>query len=111
MFAGSRIWTGYPSRPRVGDDRSKRPHHLGVALAACFWAFFLAMWWPTMLHKNRWLLTINPFTNLVDLVRAPLLGSMAQVQSWEVGIGLAVVGWALVFITAARTSRNVAYWL
>jgi lipopolysaccharide transport system permease protein len=69
------------------------------------------MWWPRMLTKHQWLLTINPFTNLVDLVRAPLLGTMAQPQSWVVGIGLAVVGWTLVFITSSRTSRNVAYWI
>lgn len=69
------------------------------------------MWWPRMLTKYQWVLAYNPFANLVELVRAPLLGGMVHPQSWLVGIGLAVVGWTLVFITSARTSRHVAYWI
>jgi len=69
------------------------------------------MWWPKMMQKHQWLLTINPFANLVDLVRSPLLGTAAQPESWYVAIGLAVVGWTLALLTSARTYRQIAYWI
>ncbi len=69
------------------------------------------MWVPGMLHHNRWILVINPFANLVDLVRAPLLGSMPETSSWEVAAGLAVVGWAVALWSTARSQRHIAYWI
>ena len=69
------------------------------------------MWLPKMLGKHRWILTFNPFANLIDLVRAPLLGQMPDHASWLVGIGLAVVGWGLALWTSARTYKKIAYWI
>lgn len=93
---------------------SARYRDVPQLIASCLQILFYItplMWWPHMLKKHQWIITINPFSSLVDLVRAPVLGGIPQPASWGVAAVLAIVGWTLVLITSVRASRNVAYWV
>ncbi len=54
---------------------------------------------------------MNPIYHLIELVRAPLLGTAPELQSWLVAIAMAVVGWAMASALMVRTARRIVYWL
>lgn len=69
------------------------------------------MWRPSMLTKHHWLININPFTSLVDIVRGPLLGQVPATSSWAIAGVMAIVGWVIALWSAAKFSNDVAYWM
>jgi lipopolysaccharide transport system permease protein len=76
-------------------------------------AFYVTpiVWAPSFLPGGGWLLDINPFYHLIELVRAPLLGSWPPAQSWVVSGGLALSGSGLTLVFFDRYRRRIAYWL
>jgi lipopolysaccharide transport system permease protein len=76
-------------------------------------AFFITpvLWQPSQLGRNQALLPLNPFFDLLDIVRAPLLGSVPGVEIW-LGAGcyslaLGVLAWGL-FV---RARGRIAFWI
>jgi lipopolysaccharide transport system permease protein len=55
----------------------------------------------------RW----NPFANLLEVVRDPLLGSAPSTWALASCAIMAVLGWALVVPFAGRYAPRVVYWL
>ncbi|MBN6110001.1 ABC transporter permease [Xanthomonas bonasiae] len=78
-------------------------------------AFYLTpiMWMPTLLPKEKaaYLLDLNPLYHLLELVRAPLLGSPASAADWYFSLGLLLAGWLLALAFHNRYKRRIAYWL
>jgi lipopolysaccharide transport system permease protein len=69
------------------------------------------LWQPSQLGRNQALLPLNPFFDLLDIVRAPLLGSVPGVEIW-LGAGcyslaLGVLAWGL-FV---RARGRIAFWI
>jgi ABC-type polysaccharide/polyol phosphate export permease len=54
---------------------------------------------------------INPVYHLIEIVRAPLLGTAPEPRSWLVAIGIAVLGWIMASALMVRTARRIVYWL
>ena len=54
---------------------------------------------------------LNPLFHMTDIVRAPLLGQYAMLESWAFCIGMLIVGWLLAIYLFARFRRRVAFWL
>jgi len=76
-------------------------------------AFFVTpvIWKPEQLGSGVKLLPLNPFFDLVDVVRTPLLGGMADANVW-LGAGLysaALIAVAWLFFTRAR--GRIAFWI
>jgi lipopolysaccharide transport system permease protein len=76
-------------------------------------AFFLTpvIWKPEQLGPRAHLLPLSPFFDLLDVVRAPLLGTVPAAMTW-VGAALyslALCGVAWAFFARAR--GRVAFWL
>lgn len=76
-------------------------------------AFFVTpiIWLPSQLaEKQHWLL-FNPFFDLLEIVRKPLLGSTAGSHVWAASLlftaGLALFSW-LLFV---RVRSRIAFWL
>ena len=69
------------------------------------------MWQINTLGDNTLVADVNPAYHLVELVRAPLLGLVPAALSWEVGIGLALVGPVLAALLFQRSARRIVYWL
>ena len=56
-------------------------------------------------------LDVNPMYHLIELVRAPLLGTTPAPLSWMVAAGMAVAGWILALAMFNRVRRSIVYWL
>lgn len=54
---------------------------------------------------------INPFYHLIELVRAPLLGSAPDPLSWFVVSAMCVGGFALAALVVTRAHRRLVHWL
>ncbi|WFC68451.1 ABC transporter permease [Achromobacter denitrificans] len=71
------------------------------------------MWLPGLLPNRTsvFILNLNPFYHLLEIVRAPLLGEIPALIHWLSSLGIAAVGWALTLALYGRYRRRLAYWL
>jgi ABC-type polysaccharide/polyol phosphate export permease len=71
------------------------------------------MWLPNLVPERAgiYLLIWNPLFHLIEIVRAPLLGTSPSQLNWEVSLGLAAVGWAIALAVYGRYKSRIAYWL
>lgn len=69
------------------------------------------MWKPELLGDRRYLMVLNPFYHLLEVIRAPLLGEVPGWESWVAGLLFAVAGWAFTFACFTRFRKRIAYWL
>jgi lipopolysaccharide transport system permease protein len=77
-------------------------------------AFFMTpvIWKPEQLGSGQALLWLNPFFDLLEIVRAPLLGAMPIVHHFWLGAGVfSVVLWVLAWGLFARVRGRIAFWL
>jgi lipopolysaccharide transport system permease protein len=74
--------------------------------------FVTPIMWPLgAIPDARLIADINPFYHLIELVRAPLLGSTPEPLSWGVVLAMCVVGYGLVAMALTRASPRLVYWL
>jgi ABC-2 type transport system permease protein/lipopolysaccharide transport system permease protein len=76
-------------------------------------AFFLTpiIWMPELLRERVMFAEANPFYHFVEILRAPLLGIVPQMQTYNVVIGVTVVGWAVTWLFFRRFRCRLAYWI
>jgi ABC-type polysaccharide/polyol phosphate export permease len=58
-----------------------------------------------------WLIRVNPFATLLDLVRKPLLSQPIDVEQWLLGLAYMIATAAIGLGCYAKYRRRVAYWL
>jgi ABC-2 type transport system permease protein/lipopolysaccharide transport system permease protein len=75
--------------------------------------FFITpiLWKVDMLPGRAVLLEANPFYHLLELVRAPLLGSLPAVESWVFTGFLTAGGWAAALVAYSVWRWRIAYWV
>ncbi len=75
--------------------------------------FFLTpiMWKKELLAADNLLLLLNPFNDLIEIVRAPLLGGWPAAGSWLMAMGCTAFSWALAFLLFVRCRPRVVYWV
>ena len=74
--------------------------------------FVTPIMWPlSAIPDARFIADINPFYHLIELVRAPLLGSAAEPLSWIVVVAMCAVGYGLAAMALTRASPRLVYWL
>jgi len=71
------------------------------------------IWMPKTIsaHVNSYLLDLNPAYHLLEIMRAPLLGTMPTASNWLVSIAMAVIGSLLALTFYGNYRRRIAYWL
>lgn len=69
------------------------------------------IWSSDLVKSRRFLVDVNPFYHLVEILRAPLLGKPIDPANWLITIGLALGGWILAFLCIGYTKRRMPYWL
>ncbi|HUC62270.1 MAG TPA: ABC transporter permease [Alphaproteobacteria bacterium] len=69
--------------------------------------FFITQLGP----RSRHLMNLNLLLHLVEVLRAPMLGQVPPLISYEATIGSAVVGLIATFVIYARFRPRIAYWL
>ncbi|HEX5326712.1 MAG TPA: ABC transporter permease [Acetobacteraceae bacterium] len=77
-------------------------------------AFFVTpiIWLPAQLGAARqhWLL-LNPFFDLIEIVRAPLLGTVAGSHVWVAALVIMVVTCAVSWLLFTRVRGRIAFWI
>ena len=75
--------------------------------------FFLTpiIWHAKDLPGRQELVHWNPLYHFVEMLRAPLLGSVPAMSTWVTVSAITVLGWALTFALFRRYRRRIAYWL
>ncbi|MCK9366928.1 MAG: ABC transporter permease [Metallibacterium scheffleri] len=69
------------------------------------------MFAASALKKHEWIVTLNPFAYLIDLARQPLLGEWPTPLTWEVALGMTVVGWVFALALTGHYHKRIPYWL
>lgn len=72
------------------------------------------MWYPSLIGNNElahFLLGLNPFYHLLQIVRSPLLGEVPTVENWSLSVLLATVGWSIAALVFSRFRTAIAYWV
>ena len=70
--------------------------------------------WSAALLPNRagtYLLNLNPFYHLINIVRDPLLGKFPNTVSWVFVTLLMVFGWGLTLPFFSQYRKRIPYWL
>jgi lipopolysaccharide transport system permease protein len=79
-------------------------------LQICF--FITPVIWPARtLANNQWVAMVNPFHHIIDLVRAPLLGTEPALASYAVVAAVTVCGFAAAHVFYGRFRSRIIYWL
>ena len=78
-------------------------------------AFYVTpiIWMPSMLSGRREFifLDINPFYHLIEVVRAPLLGTAPTLTNWLVSVGMVIAGWLITLAVYGKYRNRISYWL
>jgi ABC-type polysaccharide/polyol phosphate export permease len=76
-------------------------------------AFFLTpiIWMPELLRERFMFAAANPFYHFVEMMRAPLLGTVPPMLTYGVVAGMTIVGWAVTWLFFRRFRCRLAYWI
>jgi lipopolysaccharide transport system permease protein len=76
-------------------------------------AFFLTpvIWKPEQLGAHAWLLPLNPFFAIMEVVRAPLLGTYPGKTIWVAAILYSAVLFVLSWLMFVKARGRVAFWM
>lgn len=83
-------------------------------VAACVQIMLFAtpiMWPVSSLHGAAIIAELNPLYHLIELVRAPLLGTAPELRSWLIAGSLAIPGSVLATALLVSQSRQIVFWL
>ena len=71
------------------------------------------IWMPNALNPRAANLLVepNPVYHLIQLVRAPILGTSPTLLNWGVSLGIAVFGSIVALWFFGKYRRRIAYWL
>lgn len=75
--------------------------------------FFISpiSWLPKLVGDGNLLLSLNPITYFMDLVRSPLLGSMPSSLSWVAGFGFFALCTMAAMVLYWAKGKRVVFWV
>lgn len=75
-------------------------------------AFFVTpiFWFPINAGEWWFLIQLNPFFAIIDLIRSPLLGSLPEATSLPISIAVAVFGLLIAFMVFAKYRARIPFW-
>jgi lipopolysaccharide transport system permease protein len=76
-------------------------------------AFFLSpvIWKPEQLGVHAVWLPINPFYDMLEIIRAPLLDEVASPLVWAGALGYSAVLCVLAWVFFLRARGRIAFWM
>jgi lipopolysaccharide transport system permease protein len=69
------------------------------------------MWPVSSLNGAAIIAEINPLYHLLEIVRAPMLGTSPELESWLIAGGMAVAGSLFATALLASKARRIVFWL
>jgi lipopolysaccharide transport system permease protein len=75
-------------------------------------AFFLTpvIWQPQQLGDGAALLPLNPFYSVLEIVRAPLLGTLPDAITWHAAVQYSLALCGIAWLAFVRSRGRVAFW-
>jgi lipopolysaccharide transport system permease protein len=76
-------------------------------------AFFATpvIWKPESLHGHEWLLLYNPFYAMLEIVRAPVLGTSPGQGIYALALLFSAVLWGFTWVLFTRVRGRIAFWV
>ena len=76
-------------------------------------AFYITpvIWQPGQLGAHGWWLPINPFYDLLEIVRAPLLGMPVRPVLWWTSLAYSAALWLAAWWVFSRARGRLAFWV
>ena len=76
-------------------------------------AFFMSpvIWMPEQLGRGQALLPFNPFFDMLEIVRAPLLGTLPAEGIWLGAMLYSMALWVLAWSLFTRARGRIAFWI
>ncbi len=77
-------------------------------------AFYVTpiIWKPSLLPvRQRWILPIDPFYSLFEIVRGPLLGTLPSHIVWASALGYSAALCAIAWLGFVRVRARIAFWI
>jgi len=76
-------------------------------------AFYVTpiVWKPAQLGRHGWWLPFNPFYDLLELVRGPILGGAPPPLVWGAALGYSLLLWAAAWFVFIRARPRLAFWV
>lgn len=68
-------------------------------------------WAPTMLPTGSRIITMNPFSHLLEIVRAPLLGNSPAAGSWNAAVVVCAVSVGCAALAYRLKAREIPFWI
>jgi lipopolysaccharide transport system permease protein len=69
------------------------------------------LWKPQLVGVHQWLLPINPFYDLLETIRGPLLGEVPDATTWLAAVGYSVLLCGASWLLFARVRGRIAFWV
>lgn len=71
------------------------------------------MWQPQAVGSENahWLLGLNPFYHLLQLIRQPFLSASPTLENWALGLVFAGFGWLIAVLALRKFGKQIAYWV
>ena len=76
-------------------------------------SFFVTpvLWKPQLVGAHQWLLPINPFYDLLEIVRGPILGEVPTAITYLAALGYSALLCAAAWFLFARVRGRIAFWV
>lgn len=89
-----------------------RDTHLAISSAMQILPFVTPIFWHReMLQQNKWIADANPFYHMLEVVRAPAMGSTPEPLSWIITGGLTVIMCSIAGYLFVRYRHRIIFWL
>jgi ABC-type polysaccharide/polyol phosphate export permease len=75
--------------------------------------FITPIFWPPELLEGAYravFVSLNPLYHMIQIVRAPMVGTVPDVLNYLVVAGVTAVGWMVTYWTFAKFRKRIAYW-
>lgn len=69
------------------------------------------IWTPALLQGHEWIVELNPFYHMLELIRAPLFGHAPEALTYIYTSATAILGSFGTFLLFRRFRARIAYWV
>ncbi|MCC8417484.1 MAG: ABC transporter permease [Rickettsia endosymbiont of Bryobia graminum] len=69
------------------------------------------IWFPHILVEREYIVYLNPFTHIINLIRLPILGSIPPISSWLVSLGVFLLFSLFSFFCIKKYRYHIQFWL
>ena len=87
------------------------PQIISALLQVAFYVTPILFHGGMLAGRHQWIVEYNPLAYLIDVVRQPLVGEVPPAHTWEITIGMALLGWLLALTMTGRYHKRIPYWV